>query len=105
MKMLYSMYDIKSDSYGPIFALGHDAVAVREFTAAVMSENSQIGKYPDDFELHVLGEFYDDDKQIGVDVNGEDVILVGRVEGIKPRTVITARQVLDMHRSPVKLEA
>lgn len=53
---LYAVYDNKSKSYGPIFEVGHDAVAIREFGSAISVERSPFAKYPDDFELHVIGE-------------------------------------------------
>lgn len=53
---LYSVYDNKSKSYGPIFEVAHDTVAIREFGNAVAQERSPLAQYPDDFELHVVGE-------------------------------------------------
>ena len=84
MKILYSIFDNKSKSYGPVFSVPHDAVATREFGGAVSNEQSALSKYPDDFELHALGVFHDDG-------NGEEHPVVG--QGV--RVVITARQWVD----------
>lgn len=76
MKRLYAIFDKKAKSYGPIFGVPHDAVAIREFGAAVESPNSVLAKYPEDFELHVVGSFFDDS--------------VMPVVGFEPTVVITA---------------
>ena len=53
---IYAIYDKKSESHGPLFECPHDAVAIRELGAAVAQERSTLARYPDDFELHYLGD-------------------------------------------------
>lgn len=86
MKYVYSVYDNKSKSYGPLFAVGHDAVATREFGAVMSQPDCPFVKYPDDFELHRLGEFND------AGFAPDEMPLMGYQD---TRVVITARQWLD----------
>lgn len=86
MKRVYSVYDVKARAYGPVFGVGHDAVAIREFGAAISQNGSTLGSYPNDFELHCVGSFSDPD-ECG---SGEMPIV-----GFVPMIVITARQWLD----------
>lgn len=85
MKRLYSVYDVKAEAYGPLMAVKADAVAVREFGNLVLDGQSMVGKYPDDYELHELGSFYDDAL---VDEDPR------RLFGVSPRVVMTARNFL-----------
>lgn len=91
MKQLYAMYDVKARSYGPIFSVGHDAVAVREFGAACGAQGSVLFSYPDDFELHRVGSFDDD---------GEEVSMP--VMGCVTTVVISARQWMDAQPKAVQ---
>lgn len=88
MKKLYSVFDSKAQSYGPIFGVPNDVVATREFVAVVVAKDSVINKYPDDFELHCVGEFLDPDEVV-------PEIAKTPVVGFVPAMVISARQVLD----------
>jgi len=83
MKKMYSVYDNKAKSYGPVFSVAHDAVAIREFGSACQAESSPFSKYPDDFELHVIGAIYEGDEI-------ENTPFVGWL----PVTIITARSYL-----------
>lgn len=82
---LYSVMDVKSEQYGPIMALHHDAVAIREFAAAIDQPNSMIAKYPEDFELHCVGSFEPEWKRFDDIRHG-----VLPVQGHVPSVVITA---------------
>lgn len=53
---IYSIYDMKSESYGPLMAYPTDGVAIREFEQIATSEGI-IKKFPDDYSLHHLGEY------------------------------------------------
>lgn len=83
MKKMFSIYDRKSGSYGPLFCVPHDAIAIRELGAAMQQERSTLAQYPDDFELHCLGEFYDVEEG------------VARIVATTPSVVMTCRQWLD----------
>lgn len=89
MKKLFAIYDVKSESYGPVFGVPHDAVAIREFGAALSNEQSPLAKYPDDFELHCVGEFVDDMGRRFVRPEGD------AHPDDNARVVITARQWID----------
>lgn len=99
MKKIYSIFDRKSTSYGPLFCVPHDAIAVRELGAAMRQERSSLAVYPDDFELHCVGEFHD------------EVVVGTPVVGTSPVVVMTCRQWLDaqpkarMEQIPLALEA
>lgn len=54
MKM-YTIYDVKSEAYGlPFFAI-NDSVAVRIVSQS--AEDSELGKWPEDFMVCRLGEY------------------------------------------------
>lgn len=60
---LFCVYDKKAAFYsGQIFAEESAIQALRGFDTAVNAERSQLSQFPDDFELHQLGEW---DKQTG----------------------------------------
>lgn len=92
MKLLYAVYDKKASAYGPVMQIGHDAVATREFGAICEHERSTIAKYPEDFELHCIGEFHDDAPMATIDFDDDKNACV---RGITPRVVITAVQWFD----------
>lgn len=82
---LYSVLDVKAQQYGPIMALHHDAVAIREFAAAIDQPNSMISQYPQDFELHCVGTFEAEVKSVALSA-AELLPVVGCV----PVVVVTA---------------
>lgn len=53
---IYAAYDRKAQYYLPIFQTRSDAEAVRSFTDAVVSSDTNVAKYPADFDLIRLGE-------------------------------------------------
>lgn len=83
MKQLYAIFDKKSESYGPLMGVAHEAIAVREFGSACDSSDSFLSKYPEDFELHYLGDFSD----VRGDCEGTNV---KPVVGAAPMVVISA---------------
>lgn len=87
MRKIFAVYDKKAESYGPLMALPHEAVAIREFENAVQQEDSPLRNYPDDFELHCIGSM----PEYGV---GETPI-----KACQPVVVLTASAVVAM-RAP-----
>lgn len=58
MKLLYSVFDIQSEAYGPIIAVTREPEAVRSFTDIVNGpKDTMIARYPEDFVLTRLGRF------------------------------------------------
>lgn len=53
----FSIRDIKTESFGTPFPAAHQAVAVRQALSAVQQPDSQLAKYPQDFELWHVGHF------------------------------------------------
>lgn len=52
---IYTIYDVKSEGYGlPFFAI-NDAVAIRIVSQS--AEDSELGKWPEDFMVCRLGEY------------------------------------------------
>lgn len=58
---LYSVKDVKAASFFRPFPSVNDQVAIRDLKTLVNSEDSEISKYPEDYELWYIGEF--DEKQ------------------------------------------
>lgn len=56
---VYSLYDMKVETFGRPIAVAHVGQLMRELESAVRSGEDQIGKYPSDFRLFELGEFDD----------------------------------------------
>jgi len=59
---LFSIYDIKSQTYSDLKQAPSTANAIRQFTSLCNNKDSEESQYPNDFKLFELGEF---DKQIG----------------------------------------
>jgi len=59
---LYSIYDTKSESFGPLLEMHNDGVAIREMTETVNQGNGMLSLHPQDFHLYDLGSF---DRQTG----------------------------------------
>jgi hypothetical protein len=94
---IYSVYDKKSCSYGPLFEVQHDAIAVREFGNAISQERSPLRQYPDDFELHVVGEKASEFPHPSWQEQGPIVCYV-------PSMIISARAWLDSQPKPAGLQ-
>lgn len=97
MKLLYAVFDKKARAYGPIVSAAHDAVATRDFVAACSDGQSALSRFPEDFELHGVGEFQDSlflgvkDGKDGLKAEHAQIGVV--VFGGYPRVVITASAV------------
>lgn len=53
---LFSMYDLKACAYGPPLAAPMAGVALRWLMRQVQDKESDIGRFPGDYELFELGE-------------------------------------------------
>ena len=93
MKVI-AVYDIKADCYETPFFKANVQIAMREFALVCRDSQMLMNQFPDDYELHELGDF---DKEIGVfqlhlrtttGDEGQTVILP------KPKILCTARQCL-----------
>lgn len=60
---LYSVKDVKAASYFRPFPSVNDQVAIRDLKTLVNTNESEVAKYPEDYELWFLGEF---DEKTGV---------------------------------------
>lgn len=49
--MIYTVYDRKSEYCLPVFSMRSEAEAIRQFTQLVMSSETDVSKYPADFDL------------------------------------------------------
>lgn len=56
---VFSVYDSKARSYSRPFYAINEEIAVRMFASAIDDPESQLGKHPADFSLHLLGSFDD----------------------------------------------
>lgn len=57
MLKMFSVYDVKSESFSKPFYALTKGEAIRIFTEAANDTSSNIGKYPEDFSLFDLGSF------------------------------------------------
>jgi len=56
----YSVYDLKAGAFAPPFFVVNDQVAVRVFAAAQTDPSHPMSRFPEDFQLHRIGEFDDE---------------------------------------------
>lgn len=54
---VFSILDLKSKVFSPLFCENHRADAIRSFQQAVGDGKSKIGQYPSEFQLMSIGEF------------------------------------------------
>lgn len=88
---LYALHDKKARALSSFHVERSDAVASRGFAEAVIKDGSVFAKYPQDFELVVVAFLRDDTSDV------EPMV----VEMSPPlKVVITAEQVLAVHRPP-----
>lgn len=57
MTKIYSIYDIKSESFAMPFYAVNDAVAIRTVQDAMAQPEIPLARYPNDFAIYYLGEF------------------------------------------------
>lgn len=58
-RLMFAVYDIKSQIFGSPFFSVNANTAVRSFAAAANDPNSEISQFPTDFILYELGSFDD----------------------------------------------
>lgn len=61
---LYSIFDKKAGTYGPITTAPNQVFALRLFEKLCKDSGSTIHDYPSDFCLHYLGDFDDSNGMI-----------------------------------------
>lgn len=57
---VYSVKDLKAEAFAPPFFLTNNHVAKRTFVSALADPTHPMHRYPEDYELHRVGEFADD---------------------------------------------
>jgi len=62
--LTFSVYDIKSKTFGQPFHAMTRGVAVRQFQELVNNPETTINKHPDDFTLFEIGSFDDNTGEI-----------------------------------------
>lgn len=73
---LYSIYDRKAQYYLPLFQASSDAQAERQFAQIVTQSETDVSKYPADFDLVRLGAlnvetgYIEPEQPIGLIING-----------------------------------
>lgn len=58
-RKIFTVYDSKAETFGPMLHFSARGEALREFTNAANDPQSQIGRHPGDYSMFELGE-YDD---------------------------------------------
>lgn len=94
---LFSVYDLRSKTYGVPWTVANDEMAAREFAASVRADNSKFGRFPEDFELWRIGKW---DDLLGA-VSNEDMTRLHRAtefvvksDAVLPATVLQAMDAL-----------
>ena len=59
MQKLYTLHDVKAQTYNPPFPAGNHALAKRMVADIAVDLNTSVGRHPSDFRLYFVGE-YDD---------------------------------------------
>lgn len=57
---LYSVYDIKAETYAPPFIARNDKVAFRMILDVCRDPQISLVQYPADYQVRVLGEWFED---------------------------------------------
>ena len=72
--ILVSVVDKKAEAFGPVFTSKNVAIATRDFSQACQDPQSNLNKFPEDYELILLGEFDETS---------------GKIKPIEPHRIIT----------------
>lgn len=79
---LCSAHDKIANVFLPTFSSRSKAEAIRIFAAEANSSESQIGKYPNDFDLYFISEF---DQDTGEMSTGEKQLLIRASETVEAK--------------------
>ncbi|AXH76875.1 MAG: nonstructural protein [Microviridae sp.] len=60
IKLVMSVYDHKAAMFCQPFFVGNEQVGMRAFVGAIENKDGDVGRFPQDFELYVLGKFDDE---------------------------------------------
>jgi len=73
---IYSVRDIKVGSFEKPMFVKHEQEIIRSLTTVVNQKNSQviISQYPEDFELHYLGEYDDSTGKFNLMANSQFIL-------------------------------
>lgn len=83
-KFIYAVQDIKVKAYlSPFFMRTHEE-AIRSFADACRNSETQFNTHPEDFNLHVVGEWNEE---------------VGAIEGITPMLLASASEYTQINKS------
>lgn len=63
---MYSVFDLRSKTFGFPFQSMNDDVAMRDFSAFVRNEKNIISQFPEDFELWFCGLWSDMEGEAGI---------------------------------------
>lgn len=77
---IFAIYDQKAKVFIPPFYAHNEGTALRQFSNAINSPDSDMSKYPEDFTLFLIGEF-DDNK--------------GEITGKAPSTMVNGLQMVE----------
>lgn len=61
---IYTIYDVKAKAYLLPIMMATDAIAVRSFTNVINQEGHQFNQNPEDYTLHRIGLFDDENAEI-----------------------------------------
>ncbi len=74
MKMkAYAVLDNKAGNYNRPFFMQNNAMAIRAFGDLANDKNSMIGQHPEDYTLHLIGEYEDDTAKL-TPVKNESIV-------------------------------
>ena len=99
---IYSIYDRKAQYYLPVLNARTDADAIRIFTDGVTSSDTQVSKYPADFDLVRLGKIHletgliDREWPVGLVINGLVALQTAQTERARYQALLQPQQ-MDIH--------
>lgn len=99
VSIIYSIYDRKAQYYLPLFNARTDADAVRSFTQIVTQSETDIAKYPADFDLIRLGKIHletgliDREWPVGLVINGLVCLQNAHTERARYQSLLSNQQV------------
>lgn len=64
MHLLFSIYDVKANTYSVPFPAANRDLAIRQFAATCTDPGSLLSKFPGDFQLVLVGDYNDSNGSI-----------------------------------------